>query len=304
MDTDKELLGFFYQKRNISLLEATINSFDHRHLYPAKDETEDSTTDPQTLFDELVYPEVHDILSIEDLTKPELRIFTENLFEKSTADLVARNVGLRFSIAAALWGTGFSGIGSIYGLQVYDIYPDAPFMLGLAGGILGVSLAALIIPVTLYSLKGKFSSSKGFTYRNTIYVKDKLERPVLIHALAHETAHAATYQCSTKKLRQSYLSEGLAEAVAIENSRSLESKRDRAESAKREFHHLNTAYHHLCKKLGIESRIEDPYKKEKETFIGKLALKCDEPYDIGYTAVHLLQLEHCGTRILKELITS
>ena len=97
MKTDRQLLNYFYKKRNVARLEEKIGILINESFLLLDEGTSDETMilevkEAQTVLEEIVSPKVQGILSTNDVKQPELKMYNSSLFQKSMNPILKERV--------------------------------------------------------------------------------------------------------------------------------------------------------------------------------------------------------------------
>ena len=309
MNTDKELLRYFYQERNIKPLESLIDELPDAKEHSTSDDSDIITDikEAQHLLDTIAYPRVQELIPAENVAKPELRLYDNRLFQRNTNRLLAKRMMREAIYSGALWGSSLGALGIMGGLAIYDQRPDAPLLLGTAGVVVGTVAGSLLsLPMSLLTHKAENVITAGLAERknNIIYVKSGRRYDETLHTLAHEITHRFTEQLSPKRMKQPYINEGLAEAVAFEVNRLSADEIDSSYVFDTERDKLIDAYQNLCGKIKIKKENRKNYNGEEDFLLRlmkRLTRKERAPYHTGYAAIRLMQEER-GIGVFREIV--
>jgi len=307
MHTDKEIMQYLYQERNVKRLEDLIENMPEPKKLPMSKEinTVKDIKEGQHILDEIVYPKLQELIPTEKAEKPELRMYENRLFQQNTNHLLVERIKaeLQHAPLASLY---FGLLGATAGLLISDQNPYAPLVFGTMGAALGaVAVCIGAVPISLHEHKAQIVRSIGFTEpgTNVIYLKSGRSYDEAIHIIAHETAHRLSLCISYERMmNQPYIREGLAEAVAFEVGRSLYNKINSSSVIAREWALLICAYTDLCDELKIEKEFRKYFQSNfLLTPIEKLEKQRQTSYHIGYAAMRLLQEER-GIEVFREIV--
>ena len=308
MHTDKELLAYFYQERNVERLEKLIAEL------PYIDEEDGTLIESITgveeanhILDNISYPRVQKILCFENIEKPELRLYDSDLFQKKTNHLLLNLLAKNCLISGLLGGISFAALGAVTGILIYDIRPDAPQVFATVGATVGSFAGSFLsVPLSLLEHKANHFLTRGMAEieNNNIYLKSNSSYAAAIHILSHELTHRATAKTSLELFKQEYISEGLAEAVAFEVYRREKKEIEQPFQVSLERSRLIESYNDLIKKLKIKNNKYEKHYKNDDIYtkiFRAISSEIRKKYFIGYAAIRLLQ-EEKGVGAFREIL--
>jgi len=301
MISNKKLMKFFHQECNIQKLEELIDESYERIKLIKEPQTEEEYKDyfkenkeiiknkeANQLLDELVYPKILDLYSLDDIKKPKAKVLG-NGFCKDFISV--QDNGFKY------WLSG----------NITMI----PLTLAL-GAVIPEAIAIGSLPYALIMVK-YFTQMKnvgGFVdtfFKKICYVMQDTKND-FVYKLAHEATHSIHGKSNSlieNTLSSMYLdyflySEGLAEAVANDVTFELtEGRWDifRKVSSNRRNQHLLNSYHNLCDTLKIK---ENERKFHRNQRVSRDIYEPDM-YDLGFTIIELIKKDK-GKEITRKLI--